>query len=130
MLKNLQGANFFLMLSLGAVLIGFAPIFVKWSELSSSAILFWRMFLALPMLAILNYFLNKTFLEFTNASSTLNLLRFFFDASISSSFRFINMSVRYSSSPSNSPRQLIFNPISKLSGKKAKKETYVVEERP
>jgi len=61
MLKNLQGANFFLILSLGAMLIGFAPIFVKWSELSSSAILFWRMFLALPMLAILNYFLNKTF---------------------------------------------------------------------
>ena len=62
MLKNLQGANFFLILSLGAMLIGFAPIFVKWSELSSSAILFWRMFLALPMLAILNYSLNKTFI--------------------------------------------------------------------
>ena len=62
MLKNLQGANFFLILSLGAMLIGFAPVFVKWSELSSSAILFWRMFLALPMLAILNYFLNKTFI--------------------------------------------------------------------
>ena len=44
------------------MLIGFAPVFVKWSELSSSAILFWRMFLALPMLAILNYFLNKTFI--------------------------------------------------------------------
>ena len=62
MLKNLQAANFFLILSLGAMLIGFAPIFVKWSELSSSAILFWRMFLALPMLAILNYSLNKTFI--------------------------------------------------------------------
>ena len=62
MLKNLQGANFFLILSLGAMLIGFAPVFVKWSELSSSAILFWRMFLALPMLVILNYFLNKTFI--------------------------------------------------------------------
>ena len=62
MFKNLQGANFFLILSLGAMLIGFAPIFVKWSELSSSAILFWRMFLALPMLAILNYSLNKTFI--------------------------------------------------------------------
>ena len=62
MLKNLQGANFFLILSLGAMLIGFAPVFVKWSELSSSAILFWRMFLALPMLAILNYFINKTFI--------------------------------------------------------------------
>ena len=62
MFKNLQGANFFLILSLGAMLIGFAPIFVKWSELSSSAILFWRMFLALPMLAMLNYSLNKTFI--------------------------------------------------------------------
>ena len=62
MLKNLQAANFFLILSLGAMLIGFAPIFVKWSELSYSAILFWRMFLALPMLAILNYSLNKTFI--------------------------------------------------------------------
>ena len=62
MFKNLQGANFFLILSLGAMLIGFAPIFVKWSELSSSAILYWRMFLALPMLAILNYSLNKTFI--------------------------------------------------------------------
>ena len=62
MFKNLQGANFFLILSLGAMLIGFAPIFVKWSELSSSAILFWRMFLALPMLAILNFSLNKTFI--------------------------------------------------------------------
>ena len=62
MLKNLQGANFFLILSLGAMLIGFAPVFVKWSELSSSAILFWRMLLALPLLAFLNYSLNKTFI--------------------------------------------------------------------
>ena len=62
MLKNLQGANFFLILSLGATLIGFAPVFVKWSELSSSAILFWRMLLALPLLAFLNYSLNKTFI--------------------------------------------------------------------
>ena len=62
MLKDLQAANFFLILSLGAMLIGFAPIFVKWSELSSSAILFWRMFLALPMLVFLNYFLNKSFI--------------------------------------------------------------------
>ena len=60
---------------------------------------------------------NKTFLEFTNVSSTLNLRSFFFDPSTSSSFRLINKSVTCSSSPSNSPRQLIFNPISKLSGK-------------
>ena len=50
------------MLSLGAMLIGFAPIFVKWSSLSSSAILFWRMLLALPLLIIFNYIANKKFL--------------------------------------------------------------------
>ena len=50
------------MLSLGAMLIGFAPIFVKWSSLSSSAILFWRMLLALPLLIIFNYIANKQFL--------------------------------------------------------------------
>ena len=50
------------MLSLGAMLIGFAPIFVKWSSLSPSAILFWRMLLALPLLIIFNYIANKQFL--------------------------------------------------------------------
>ena len=50
------------MLSLGAMLIGFAPIFVKWSSLSPSAILFWRMLLALPLLIIFNYIVNKQFL--------------------------------------------------------------------
>jgi drug/metabolite transporter (DMT)-like permease len=50
------------MLSLGAMLIGFAPIFVKWSSLSASAILFWRMLLALPLLIIFNYIVNKQFL--------------------------------------------------------------------
>ena len=50
------------MLSLGAMLIGFAPIFVKWSSLSPSAILFWRMLLALPLLIIFNYIANKKFL--------------------------------------------------------------------
>ena len=50
MIKNLQGTNYFLMLALGATLIGFAPIFVKWSDLSPAAIAFWRMFLAIPLL--------------------------------------------------------------------------------
>ena len=50
------------MLSLGAMLIGFAPIFVKWSSLSPSAILFWRMLLALPFLIIFNYIVNKQLL--------------------------------------------------------------------
>ena len=50
------------MLAFGAMLIGFAPIFVKWSLLSPSAILFWRMLLALPLLVIFNYVVNKQFL--------------------------------------------------------------------
>ena len=59
MIKNLQGTNYFLMLALGATLIGFAPIFVKWSDLSPAAITFWRMFLALPLLIGFNYVANK-----------------------------------------------------------------------
>jgi drug/metabolite transporter (DMT)-like permease len=59
MIKNLQGTNYFLMLALGATLIGFAPIFVKWSELSPAAITFWRMLLALPLLICFNYAINK-----------------------------------------------------------------------
>jgi drug/metabolite transporter (DMT)-like permease len=59
MIKNLQGTNYFLMLALGATLIGFAPIFVKWSDLSPAAITFWRMLLALPLLTGFNYVINK-----------------------------------------------------------------------
>ena len=59
MIKNLQGTNYFLMLALGATLIGFAPIFVKWSDLSPAAIAFWRMFLAIPLLIGFNYVANK-----------------------------------------------------------------------
>ena len=50
--------NFFILL-LGAGLIGLAPLFVRWSELTPSWILFYRMFLALPFLAILNFYYNK-----------------------------------------------------------------------
>lgn len=59
MIKNFQVTNYFLMLALGATLIGFAPIFVKWSNLSPAAITFWRMLLALPLLAGFNYAVNK-----------------------------------------------------------------------
>ena len=62
MVNNFQKTNYFLMLAFGAMLIGFAPIFVKWSLLSPSAILFWRMLLALPLLIIFNYVVNKQFL--------------------------------------------------------------------
>ena len=58
---NLQRTNYFLILSFGAMLIGFAPIFVKLSSLSSTAITFYRMFLAIPFLFMLNYKLNKKF---------------------------------------------------------------------
>ena len=56
-----QRTNYFILLAFGAMLIGFAPIFVKFSMLSSSAISFYRMFLALPFLFLLNYILNKKF---------------------------------------------------------------------
>lgn len=59
MIKNFQVTNYFLMLALGATLIGFAPIFVKWSNLSPAAITFWRMLLALPLLVGFNYAVNK-----------------------------------------------------------------------
>tara|TARA_Y100001954_G_scaffold41981_1_gene42778 strand:- start:536 stop:1414 length:879 start_codon:yes stop_codon:yes gene_type:complete len=57
-----QRTNYFIILAFGAMLIGFAPIFVKLSMLSSSAISFYRMFLALPFLFLLNYSLNKKIL--------------------------------------------------------------------
>ena len=70
MLLNKNRANYFLLLALGAALIGFAPIFVKWSSLSPSWILFYRMLLALPMLLILNFLLNKRFIfKFKNSKS-------------------------------------------------------------
>jgi len=62
MIKNLQETNYFLMLASGGMLIGFAPIFVKWSHLSPSAISFWRMFLAIPFLVAFNLIINKKIL--------------------------------------------------------------------
>ncbi len=61
MQKNFQRTNYFILLAFGAMLIGFAPIFVKWSMLSSSAIAFYRMSLTIPFLFILNYVINKSF---------------------------------------------------------------------
>ena len=62
MIKNLQETNYFLMLASGGMLIGFAPIFVKWSYLSPSAISFWRMLLAIPFLVAFNFIINRKIL--------------------------------------------------------------------
>ena len=69
--SNFQRTNYFILLASGAMLIGFAPIFVKWSMLSSSAIAFYRMFLAIPFLFILNYAVNKRLSFKVNNKSTI-----------------------------------------------------------
>ncbi len=61
MTENLHRANNFILLAGGAALIGFAPIFVRWSEMSPSWILFYRMLLTLPMLLLINLYFNKSF---------------------------------------------------------------------
>jgi len=71
MIKNFQVTNYFLMLALGATLIGFAPIFVKWSNLSPAAITFWRMLLALPLLVGFNYAVNKKFFFKVKSKKTI-----------------------------------------------------------
>mgnify|MGYP001256029119 FL=1 len=60
MSSQLKSAKNFFILCLGAGLIGLAPLFVRWSELSPSWILFYRMFLALPFLALLNIYFNRS----------------------------------------------------------------------
>ena len=55
MKTNFHRTNYFLILMLGASLIGFAPIFVKWSSMSPPAITFYRMLLTIPFLFMLNY---------------------------------------------------------------------------
>ena len=60
MSSQLKSAQNFFILCLGAGLIGLAPLFVRWSELSPSWILFYRMFLALPFLAFLNIYFNRS----------------------------------------------------------------------
>jgi drug/metabolite transporter (DMT)-like permease len=69
--NNFQRSNYFILLAFGAMLIGFAPIFVKWSMLSSSAIAFYRMFFAIPFLFIFNYAVNKRFSFKLNNKSTI-----------------------------------------------------------
>ena len=71
MQRNFQRTNYFIILAFGAMLIGFAPIFVKWSMLSSSAIAFYRMFLTIPFLFILNYAINKRFSFKVNNKKTI-----------------------------------------------------------
>tara|TARA_B100001250_G_scaffold371225_1_gene355902 strand:+ start:210 stop:1112 length:903 start_codon:yes stop_codon:yes gene_type:complete len=71
MQRNFQRTNYFIILAFGAMLIGFAPIFVKWSMLSSSAIAFYRMFLAIPFLFIFNYVINKRFSFKVNNKKTI-----------------------------------------------------------
>ena len=71
MKTNFQRTNYFLILALGATLIGFAPIFVKWSSLTPTAISFYRMFLAIPFLFILNFSLNKTLKFSVNNKKTI-----------------------------------------------------------
>ena len=71
MQSNFQRTNYFILLAFGAMLIGFAPIFVKWSMLSSSAIAFYRMFLAIPFLFILNYAVNRRLSFKVNNKSTI-----------------------------------------------------------
>ena len=69
--NNFQRSNYFILLAFGAMLIGFAPIFVKWSMLSSSAIAFYRMFFAIPFLFIFNYAINKRLSFKVNNKSTI-----------------------------------------------------------
>jgi drug/metabolite transporter (DMT)-like permease len=60
MSSQLKSAQNFFILCLGASLIGLAPVFVRWSELSPSWSLFYRMFLALPFLALMNLYFNRS----------------------------------------------------------------------
>jgi len=60
MSSQLKSAQNFFILCLGAGLIGLAPVFVRWSELSPSWSLFYRMFLALPFLALMNLYFNRS----------------------------------------------------------------------
>ena len=60
MSSQLKSAQNFFILCFGAGLIGLAPLFVRWSELSPSWNLFYRMFLALPFLALINIYFNRS----------------------------------------------------------------------
>ena len=69
--SNFQRTNYFILLSFGAMLIGFAPIFVELSSLSPFAIGFYRMFLTIPFLFAVNYAVNKRFSFKVNNKRTI-----------------------------------------------------------
>ena len=73
MTENLHRANNFILLAGGAALIGFAPIFVRWSEMSPSWILFYRMLLTLPMLLLINLYLNKSLIFKVRSNKTISI---------------------------------------------------------
>ena len=76
MTENIHRANNFLILAGGAALIGFAPIFVRWSDMSPSWILFYRMLLALPLLVLINLYLNKSFIFKIQSKKSLYIALF------------------------------------------------------
>ena len=69
--SNFQRTNYFILLAFGAMLIGFAPIFVELSSLSPFAIGFYRMFLTIPFLFAVNYAVNKRFSFKVNNKRTI-----------------------------------------------------------
>ena len=69
--SNFQRTNYFILLAFGAMLIGFAPIFVELSSLSPFAIGFYRMFLTIPFLFTVNYAVNKRFSFKVNNKRTI-----------------------------------------------------------
>ena len=69
-------SNYFILLVIGAACIGLAPIFVRLSELMPSWILFWRMFLALPFLILINLLWNKKFFFVIKEPSQTLLIAF------------------------------------------------------
>ena len=69
--SNFQRTNYFILLSFGAMLIGFAPIFVELSSLSPFAIGFYRMFLTIPFLFAVNYAVYKRFSFKVNNKRTI-----------------------------------------------------------
>ena len=73
MTENIHRANNFIILAGGAALIGFAPIFVRWSEMSPSWVTFYRMLLAMPFLILINIYLNKAIVFKIKSKSLLQL---------------------------------------------------------
>ena len=72
MTENIHRANNFIILAGGAALIGFAPIFVRWSEMSPSWVTFYRMLLAIPFLILINIYLNKAIVFKIKSKRSIN----------------------------------------------------------